>query len=159
MQRAEPKMLLLTFRIHEALYAVDASQVVEVIPRVEPRPVPHAPDYFAGVFNYRGAIVPAVDLGLLLGATPCRSRLSTRIILAGDSTVTGTLVGLIAESVSDVRTLANNSAAFPPLHLRQAPYLGPVVQLNDELIQLIAINELLPDSLRLALSVQEESVR
>jgi chemotaxis-related protein WspB len=152
-------MLLLTFQIHEALYAVDASRVVEVIPRVEPRALPHAPPYFAGVFNYRGAIVPAIDLGLLLGATPCRARLSTRIILAGDSTVPETLVGLIAESVSDVRNLANQSATFPPLHQRQAPYLGPVVQLGDELIQLIAINELLPESLRIALSIQEVSVR
>jgi chemotaxis-related protein WspB len=152
-------MLLLTFQVHDALYAVDASQVVEVIPRVEARVLPHAPPYLAGVFNYRGVIVPAIDLGLLLGATACRPRLSTRIILAGDTAAPETLVGLIAESVSNVRTLPNGSASFPPLHLRQAPYLGPVVHLGDDLIQLIAINELLPESVRHAPSLPEVSVQ
>jgi chemotaxis-related protein WspB len=152
-------MLLLTFRIQEALYAVDAAQVVEVVPRVEPRTVPHAPAYFAGVFSFRGAIVPAIDLGLLLGASACRPRLSTRIILAGDAERPETLVGLIAESVSDVRRLAGDAPEFAPINPRQAPYLGPVVKLGDDLAQLIVIKELLPDSLRLALAGQAEVAR
>lgn len=151
-------MLLLTFRIREALYALDASGVVEVTPRVEPRAVPHSPPYLVGVFNYRGVIVPAVDLGILLDAGPCRSRLSTRIILAGDPDSPERLVGLIAESVSDVQSLPKDAASFPPIQRAEAPYLGAVVQLGDELVQLIVVERLLPEALRNALANLESEI-
>lgn len=151
-------MLLLTFRIREELYALDASGVVEVIPRVVPRTVPHAPAYLAGVFNYRGIIVPAVDLGILLNAGPCRSRLSTRIIIAGDTDSPERLVGLIAESVSDVRPLAKHAATFPPIRRPDAPYLGSVVQVGDDLVQTILVEKLLPESLREALADLETEI-
>jgi chemotaxis-related protein WspB len=74
-------MLLLTFRAAESLYAVDVARVVEVVPRVDLRRLPHAPAFIAGVFDYRGTVVPVIDLAVLLGSEPCRHRLSTRIIL------------------------------------------------------------------------------
>jgi chemotaxis-related protein WspB len=74
-------MLLLTFRAAENLYAVDVARVVEVVPRVDLRRLPHAPAFIAGLFDYRGTVVPVIDLGLLLGSESCRNRLSTRIIL------------------------------------------------------------------------------
>lgn len=151
-------MLLLMFRIRDELYALDAAGVVEVTPRVEPRVLPHAPPYLVGVFNYRGIIVPAVDLGVLLGSEPCRSRLSTRIILAGHPDIPERLVGLIAESVNDVRPLAQDAATFPPIQRADAPYLGPVVQVGDDLVQLIVIEKLLPEALRHALANLESEI-
>ena len=74
-------MLLLTFRAAENLYAIDVARVVEVVPRINLRQLPHAPGFLAGVFDYRGKVVPVVDLGVLLGSESCRDRLSTRIIL------------------------------------------------------------------------------
>src|SRR4051812_36805940 len=74
-------MLLLTFRAAESPYAVDVARVVEVVPRIDLRRLPHAPAFLAGVFDYRGVVVPVVDLGVLLGAEGCADRLSTRIIL------------------------------------------------------------------------------
>jgi chemotaxis-related protein WspB len=74
-------MLLLTFRAAESLYAVDVARVVEVVPRIDLRRLPHAPAFLAGVFDYRGTVVPVIDLGILLGSEACRYRLSTRIIL------------------------------------------------------------------------------
>ncbi len=74
-------MLLLTFRAAENLYAIDVARVVEVVPRINLRQLPHAPIFLTGVFDYRGKIVPVVDLGVLLGSQSCRDRLSTRIIL------------------------------------------------------------------------------
>jgi chemotaxis-related protein WspB len=151
-------MLLLTFRIREELYALDASRVIEVIPRVVPRAVPHAPSYLVGVFNYRGIIVPAVDLGILLNAGPCRSRLSTRIIIAGDAASPERLVGLIAESVNDVCPLASHAATFPPIRRPDAPYLDSVVQVGEDLVQTILIERLLPEALREALANLETDV-
>ena len=74
-------MLLLTFRVAQDLYAVDVTRVVEVVPRVDPRPIPRTPPFLAGLFGYRGRVVPAIDMGLLLGKACAPARLSTRVIL------------------------------------------------------------------------------
>ena len=60
-------MLLLTFRAGESLYAVDARQVVEVLPRVGLRAIPHSPEYLVGLLSYRGQVVPVVDFNTLIG--------------------------------------------------------------------------------------------
>src|SRR6516162_3614683 len=74
-------MLLLTFKVGPNRYAIDTARVVELIPRVALRPVPHAPAFLVGLLGYRGKIVPVIDLGLLLDTAPCRDHLSTRIML------------------------------------------------------------------------------
>jgi chemotaxis-related protein WspB len=146
-------MLLLTFRVAESAYAVDTEWIVEVIPWVELRAIPHAPAALAGLFTYRGQVVPVVDTGLLLGASAARPLLSTRIILVayprGDRTTT--LLGLLAEQVSDVRRVGDRPPGCSALHLEQARYLGPVVPAEDGLVQLIAVDEVLPEPLRAAL--------
>ena len=62
-------MLLLVFRVAGDPYAIEATRVVEVVPRVELRALPHArPEALAGLFRYRGQMVPVIDLGVLLGS-------------------------------------------------------------------------------------------
>ena len=78
-------MLLLTFIAGANRYAIDVARVVELVPKVELRSIPHAPPYLAGLLGYRGKVVPVIDLGLLMGTAPCRDCLSTRIILVNDA--------------------------------------------------------------------------
>lgn len=159
-------MLLLTFRVAQDLYAVDATRVVEVVPRVEPRPIPRTPAFLAGVFGYRGRVVPAIELGSLLDKGVAPGRLSTRVIVVsarkrsaerGDkpkSTEESLLLGLIAEQVHDVVRVDQHQVAFPSLQLDDAPYLGAMIQvdpLTRSLAQLIEVDSVLPPSLRDAL--------
>ena len=102
------------------------ARIVEIVPRVELRSVPHAPVFLAGLLGYRGHVVPVIDLCLLLDVAPCRDCLSTRIILVSvapndpnqskpdrgesgegrrltpDQKQPTNLLGLIAEHVSDL---------------------------------------------------------
>jgi chemotaxis-related protein WspB len=133
-------MLLLMFRVSGSLFALNAARVREVVPRVEPRAVPHAPEFLTGLFDYRGRVVPAVDLGLLLGSAACRPLLSTRVIVvetAGEGHSGRVLLGLVAEEVSDVREVGRDQVAFPATPLERAPYLGPIVRVDEGLVQLI----------------------
>ncbi len=125
-------MLMLLFHAGDNLYALDSSQVVEVIPMVVLRKIHHVPDYVAGVFNYRGTIVPVIDLCHLIQGTACRSRFSTRIIMVNYTAKDGghRRLGLMAERVTE--TL--NRPDLDPKNaskVNDVPYLGEIFM--DEL--------------------------
>jgi chemotaxis-related protein WspB len=149
----EAAMLLLIFRVAGDAYAVEAAHVVEVVPRVDLRALPNAPEGLAGLFRYRGRVVPVIDLGVLLGDGPCPPRLSTRIILVDDHKPARAepRVGLIAEHVSDVKRVGDDQVAFPPAVLGQASFLGPIVSAETGLIPLIDVDRVLSGPLRRAL--------
>jgi chemotaxis-related protein WspB len=159
-------MLLLTFTAGANQYAVDVARVVELVPRVELRKVPHAPVFLAGFLGYRGKVVAVIDLGLLLDEAPCGDCLSTRIILVNDSPgdhdwsnqdregsrekigaacskpqPAHNLLGLIAEHVSDLTYVRPEQIIPAPVRLPQAPYLGPIVQTDQGIVQLIVVDK------------------
>jgi chemotaxis-related protein WspB len=134
-------MLLLTFTAGANRYAVDVARVVEVVPRVELRPVPHAPAFLAGLLGYRGKVVAVIDLSVLLDAPPCPDRLNTRIILVNAAPDLN-ILGLVAERVSDLITVRPEQVSPPAVQLPQAPYLGAIVQTDEGIVQLIAIETL-----------------
>ena len=139
-------MLVLTFRVAEVPYAISVRQVVEVVPRVALRAVPRAPGYLAGLLRYRGGAVPVIDLGLLMGDAACEDRLDTRIILVDGGVHGGNglgFLGLIAERVDDVRAVDESRRAVAGLDIQEAPYLGPVYEADDGLIQLIEPGKIL----------------
>ena len=74
-------MLVLLFYLGDVTYTIKCDKVREIAPMVALKTMPHAPDFFAGLFNYRGMIVPVIDLCQLIQGRPCQIRLSTRIIL------------------------------------------------------------------------------
>jgi chemotaxis-related protein WspB len=174
-------MLLLTFTAGaNHRYAVVVARVVEVVPRVELRPVPHAPVFLAGLLGYRGKVVPVIDVSVLLGAPPCPERLSTRIILvnaasgdhnqrkpdrhgsAEDSGSTPSnpapdrdILGLIAEHVSDLITVRPEQVSPPAVQLPEAPYLGAIVQTVEGIVQLIEVEKLRDATLGAAVTGHE----
>ena len=125
-------MLLLLFHAGDNLYALDSSQVVEVIPMVVLRKIHHVPDYVAGVFNYRGTIVPVIDLCHLIQGTACLSRFSTRIIMVKYPAKDGEHhhLGLMAERVTETlnRPDLDPKNALP---VNDVPYFGEMFM--DEL--------------------------
>ncbi len=148
-------MLLLTFTAAGEPYALDVAGVVELVPRVGLRAIPHAPAYLAGLLGYRGGVVPVIDLGLLLGSSPSVDRLGTRIVLVkssaggqnrgeepGDPDHTSRLLGLIAEQVIDLVEVGPDQIAPAAVHLAQAPYLGAIARTDRGFVPLISISAL-----------------
>ena len=121
-------MLLLKFEIGTAAYAIDSARIEEVVPRVQLRSVPHAPEYLPGVFHYRGKVLPVVDLGVLLGGESALDRLSTRIMVVRTGPDCSRLLGLLACRVSDLVRVDGSKLQPPAVQLRRAPYLGEVAE-------------------------------
>ena len=138
-------MLVVTFQVGSERLALDVRRVREIVPYVRLQPVTCCPPWLAGVFIYRGQIVPVVDLHRLLGVGDCPVQLSTRIILV-PHVVDGRerLIGLLAAKVADVREMAPPPPTASPLGTPGWPSLGPVLVDGKEIIHLAELERLLP---------------
>ena len=143
-------MLLLRFRMEDDDYVIDVQHIVEVLPFVKLKHVVHAPDYVAGLLNYRGQPVPILDLCRIALGRASKPRLNTRIVLARYDDAAGQthLLGYIIERVLD--TVKREASAFLPslVKVANSPYLGDIALHSDGMMQLIRLDALLPDEAR-----------
>ncbi len=137
-------MLFILFRLGNERYALEAAHVVEVIPRLPLRPQPGTPDFVAGLLNFRGKVVPVLDLGTLTLGVACPVQLSTRIILIDYTLESGIkrLLGLIAEAVTDA--VKKEPHDFVAVTTGQAPHLGNIALDSGGMVQCIIPERLLP---------------
>jgi len=145
--------LYLQFRIADQRFALDVHEVIEVLPRRPLKPIAQAPSWVAGILAHRGALVPVVDLSALSFGQAAAQRTSTRLVLVryrGDLQL-----GLILEQATE--TLRCRPEEFQPYGLDNgdAPYLGPVRQDGQGLVQRIAVDDLLTDAVRELLFADE----
>lgn len=136
-------MLLIKFKIGGEYYALDTDDVIEIIPAITFRPVPGTPDFFLGLFDYRGQILPVIDICQLTIGISSVIRLSTRIILLNfpfkDKKV---ILGLLAEDVTDVIDVEESSFQDTGISSENAPYLTSVCEYEGKFVQLIQIQKL-----------------
>ena len=141
-------MLALGFVVGGARYAVRCSELIELVPRVPLREVPHAPDYIPGQFTYRGEVTPVVDLARLMTGVACDDRMSSRILIAAYP-VGGVMraLGLLAAQATEALRL-DGAGVAPGVDVPEAPYLGELHRDGSELVQLVRVADLLPGELR-----------
>src|SRR5512139_988967 len=137
-------MLFILFRLGKERYALEAARVIEVIPRLPLRPQSGTPDFIAGLFNFRGKVVPVLDLGTLTLGVPCPEQLSTRIILIDYILKSGVkrTLGLIAEAVTDA--VKREPHEFVAVTTGQASHLGKLALDDGGMIQCVLPEHLLP---------------
>lgn len=153
-------MLFLLFQLGSDRYALDAGQVVEVLPLVTLKELPQAPRGVAGLANYRGETVPVIDLSALALDQPAVRRVSTRLLMVRYSHSQGDerLLGLVAERATEMMKCAAEDFHETGVENRAAPYLGPVMKNSRGLIQRVDITTLLTDELRIALYPEHTEV-
>ncbi|TAF07300.1 MAG: chemotaxis protein CheW [Nostocales cyanobacterium] len=141
-------MLMLLCCVGKDLYAIGTSCIVEVIPRVALRKVHHVPEYVAGLFNYRGKIVPVIDLCSLIRGTSSRFCLSTRIIIISylHPEHECQYLGLIAERITETLNRPETDFVDSGIRIKEAPYLGGMIMDDRGIIQRINLEQLLTDA-------------
>lgn len=122
--RHDPSKDLVGFVVGEVMYAVRIDTVREIVNPLDVVDLPRAPATVRGVADYRGEVVPVIDLRERFGLAPvARSRKTKWIVLdVGPERATGALgcaryAALVVDAVTDVFGLAGGE-------LRPAPPLG-----------------------------------
>jgi purine-binding chemotaxis protein CheW len=97
--RHDPSKSLVGCIVGDVHYAVPIARVKEIANALEVVPLPHAPREVAGVADYRGEVVPVIDLRTRFGLPAMdRTRKSKWIVVD----VSGRAAALVVDAVTDV---------------------------------------------------------
>jgi len=105
----------LSFSLDDEDFAVDVSNVREVLDYTTITKIPRTPDFMKGIINLRGSVVPVVDMRVKFGMQEAEATLDTCIVvmeveLEGETTV----IGAMADSVKEVLEIASDEIEPPP---------------------------------------------
>jgi chemotaxis-related protein WspB len=141
-------MKVLVFHIGDDRYGLPLRLVQRVLPLLELKSLPQAPDAVAGLMNLHGESVPVIDLARLSGGAPARQQFDTRIVLVDYLDPDGAThaLALMAERVMGVQDVSD--AALQAPGVKAAPFLGEVAGDAEGIVQLIELEQLLPAGLR-----------
>jgi len=133
---------LVTFNISNEEFGIEILKVQEIIRLMEITRVPRAPDFVEGVINLRGKVIPIVDLRRKFGMAAHPHDSQTRIVVVD---LSGTIVGFIVDSVSEVLRIDSSTVEPPPQIVSgvDSEYISGVGKLDDRLLILIDLDKLL----------------
>jgi chemotaxis-related protein WspB len=153
-------MLVLVFTAGRERYALPAARVREIAPVPELRPIPGAPPTVPGLLAWRGANLPVVDLSMLLTGSPAPALLSTRLVVVDYRTPDGRerLLGLLCEKAVETVRLPDAGLAPSGASFAASACLGPLGRDEAGMVQLLRVEEILPEELRAALHPLEEEL-
>lgn len=146
-------VLYVVVRLGADRYAIEAAQVVEVIPLVRLKALYGAPPGVAGVMNYRGEPIPVIDLDLVATGSSTKPLNGARILIV-DLAVVGNRrgnVGLLVPQATETLLIDPGSFASSGVSANGAPYLGPVLTTDAGVIQRVSVPALLTPDLLAAL--------
>ena len=144
-------MLILVFKVEKNVYALPCGQVIECIPGIRPEPIPRSPQYVAGTINYRGQVVPVLDLCALVAHKPAPPLYSTRLIVVNyplNANQSAPLALLAQEVVSYSEFDPKSAAKYDGLLIQDAKYLGKLYKYRGQMMQFIQVEELLTEDVR-----------
>jgi purine-binding chemotaxis protein CheW len=146
---AAPTTLLATFQIRDAVCALDAAGIQEVIRLGPLTKVHHAPESIAGIVNLRGKIVTVIDLGLRLGFPAAGHTAASRILIMEES---NEFIGLLVDRVDEVVETRTEDLQAPPANLRagQARFLKGICRAGGRVVTLLNASAVLSDSATLS---------
>jgi chemotaxis-related protein WspB len=163
-------MLFLLFDLDAHRYAIAATAIAEVLARGPVKAVPSTPAWISGLIDYRGTLVPVIDLPRLALGRAARELRSTRLVLAYDDdtndatplpppdarTPTAPLIGLILEHATQIRRIPREAFTDSGIDTPNARWLGPVARDEHGLVQWVAPAAMLDPATRALLRASQK---
>jgi purine-binding chemotaxis protein CheW len=132
----------LTFRLGEEDYGIEIRYVTEIVGVQKITEVPDMPDFVRGVVNLRGQVIPVMDVRLRFHMEPRDYDERTCIIVVD---LEGMAVGLIIDTVQEVREIAPENVSPPPRLSRseKTRYILGMGKVGEDVKILLDVNKLL----------------
>lgn len=129
------------FKVDGDTFGIDVLNIQELIRYTAPVKVPKSPDFVTGVINFRGEIIPVLDL---------RKIFSKNEVICDDFTVIsvveteGKIFGLLVDRVTDIITLSNEQIQPIPEFANnlKTQYLKSIGKMGEQLVLMLDLNRL-----------------
>lgn len=130
------------FNLGEEEYAIPISIVEEIVKIQNLIRVPKSKEYFAGIMDIRGKVVPMIDLSKRLNVKTNESSVQDRAIVIK---IGGKSVGIIVDKVSHVVQFTSNNIDPPPPSVKgiSSRYIIGVGKKENRFVILIDIEKIL----------------
>ncbi len=140
--KAAEELQLVVFSLGREEFAVEVTQVREIMRMEEITRMPKSPPFVEGIINLRGQIIAVVDLARRLNLDSAERGGDTRIIVVEAEEIK---VGMIVDSVSEVlRINGEEVEANPTLATDMSvAYMRGVVKQDNRLIILLDLTRVL----------------
>lgn len=101
----------LSFIVGELELHINIKQVLEIAGWAKITPFPNSLEYVLGLQNYRGNLVPIIDLAKKIGCEPLNKRLENRLIIFAN--VNDTTIGLCVDDILEINSVEFDEVTMP----------------------------------------------
>jgi purine-binding chemotaxis protein CheW len=137
----EEKKQYIVVRIGSEQYGIDISYIDNIVVMPKITRVPKTPDYYAGVINLRGEVVPVMSAHRKMGLGEDEITGATRIIIL--KLEAQGLVGILVDEVREVVSLGENEIDRSSQNKKnQSSFINGVGKNGDDLISIFEISAL-----------------
>lgn len=132
---------LVIFSLFNEEFALEITQVREIIKPPDITKLPHVSQFIEGVTNIRGEIIPVISLRKRFGIPEIDSTQNTRVIIVD---IEDNRIGFIVDAVTEVLPIAASAIVPPPKTIAglKADYLQGVGKLDNRLIILLNVDSI-----------------
>jgi len=135
----------LSFKLGQEMFAIDVSQVREILDVTTITKVPRSPSFMRGVINVRGSVVPVVDLRMKFDMPKTEQSVDTRIVVM-EITLDGelTIIGTLADAVHNVMDIEQTGIEPPPKVGAKwnTEFIRGIGKHNDEFIIILNVDRI-----------------
>jgi purine-binding chemotaxis protein CheW len=130
---------VLSFDVAGQRYGLPVANVIQIVEMVAISTLPEAPAFVSGVIDFRGKVIPMIDMRRRFQRTPLAYGLNTPIVI---SQLNGYQVGLVVDTVNDVINLRSElfehaEQIISKEMIRKTRYLAGVARLEDGLLLML----------------------
>lgn len=137
----------IVFTLDDLRLGLELSCVDRVIPIIETKPLPKAPEIITGVINLHGKIIPVADIRKRIGLTPKATDLNDKLIIANTSK---RKIAVIADSVGSVVDALERDITPAQDVLPGLSHVEGIIRLNDGIVLIHNLDKFL--------SIEEEAM-
>lgn len=129
------------FGVETEEFGVDVTKVQEIIRYLKPFKVPNTPDFVSGVINFRGEVIPVLDLRRIFGLNTVRYDEFTVILVVQTGKKT---FGMIVDRVLDIMNIPEANIQPPPElgSKDKTRYLKAMGQMGERLILMLDLEKI-----------------
>jgi purine-binding chemotaxis protein CheW len=140
------KRTMLTFLLGNEYFAVEVTHVLEVLEKQHITKVPHAPLHILGITNFRGEILPVVNMRLKFNLPSLTDEAKNYIIIYDISNKDKSYtIAATADSVNDVIEISDDEIKpVPELGINyNSKFISGAIRRNEHFILILNIDKIL----------------